>query len=698
MRRRVNLSTTIVILFLSRICVASVSTAPRQIPKMDIRYVGSAIHKPLGHPDNVAIINRNDGDDDNDPDALRMHVMPRPPVQQAWGARLVRPPLSPVIPMPAQAMPNPVTVSTPKRDASFENLHGSDQAVKSKVNVEENQNMEKLQQYVNNNGESSGKSAGEHMDSEEQDDYPGANVNRDSSDDTSTRRSGNATSMRIEEEETKLKTQTKKLVKWLRNRLRKRLGEVAKLEGDMETERILLSNLNETVLGTSRERQKEIRLKLENQRKLKSFQKTIHQPDGHLQEVEEEKNKLSEQLAQITRTYETLAQVDKDLRSKLHTAGLTHWLQARGREYMPETAVGVLSKSAEILEPVTHSLEKAYEIDNQLLEEVENVVPVLANESILSKVLADFALLLPLIPVILVGYRALRLFDRLSILHIVFYASAGLLFELVILIILSACLGQEIVRACQVTSEFLLSTAVLIHFVIIFGLWFAQLLICALKVSQLEMAQVVMCLVVLHHFWRHVFVPVMIGNAVTTTVTANVGYAIVFMFVCYQKKGMLNWHTPYDAQMVKAWAAAAQWTRETANAMGNVFNEGASEDTSRRTNKAIADDRSFIAASDDSSISGDASTSAAPSPRIPLPATPDPRAAAADAARYTRWTGPTAWPLRQTLEAHKLPFNEPQSQRHVDMSQVRGRVAMSRSQRFARQARREANDLLAYNS
>lgn len=513
-------------------------------------------------------------------------------------------------------------------------------------------------------------------------------------------------SSKIDEEEAKLRTQTNNLVKWLRNRLRKRLEEVASLEHEMQTEEIILQNLNESIANTTTQRENEIRLKLENLKRLKNFEHTASEPNEKIQEVTADKDKLAEQLAQITRTYESLAQVYKDLNVKLSSAGLSHWLETRGKEYMPETAVGVLSKSVDVLSPVTESIEKAYEMDNHLVEEVENVVPVLAKKSIISKVIEDLTMLIPLLPMFVIWYRLVQIFDSLSILHIVFYTSAAIVGELLIVVLMSVYLGHEALRVCQSTNELFLSGGLLLNFVVVLGLLCAQTLICILRPCQPELVQLMLTAVVVQHFWRHVFVPVMVGHPVTTTVVANVGYVFVLGFICHQKKEILDWQTPYDAQIAKAWTAATHWTRETAQAMGNVFHESGStavqkhEDNKSIVSSSLTDD-SESEMSTVSSVSQPMTEkmgSPPPARNFPLSLLgfsrndncvgqslgQDSRAEVVEPhTRYARWTGVTAWPTRASVRGHQVNWgnNEP----------TQGRISMTRSRRFVGTIRYNSN-------
>lgn len=663
-----------------------------------------------------------DYDDGNDPDAVRMRAGPKLVAAEQWRGKSQSPKWRQPVSFPSHPMQAVHIARETKgnrghanteRNENFEDFHvdrHSNMAAKSTLGTKREQG-EGIQHHQNDVNLHIKGSQSMKENSTENLSKNGSTLALKSLDtgvdqgyDDPKRQNVSKSSI-IDEEEGKLRLQTDKLVKWLRNRLRKRLREVADLEHEMQTEQILLQNLNQSIANTSMERKNEIRLKIDNQKRLKTFQKSVLEPDEQIQEVSAENNKLTEELGQITRTYEALAQVHRNLNTKLQSTGLSHWLETRGKEYLPETAVGVLSKSAEVLSPVTEGIEKAYEIDNHLLEEVEHVVPVLAKKTIVSKVIEDLATILPLLPIFVLCYRLMQIFDSLSVLHVVFYSSAALVVELLLIILLSMYLGHEALHVCQKRNEPLLSGGLLFNFAVILGLLGAQVLICVLHTRQSEVAQLILTAIVAHHFWQHVFVPTMVGHPITTTVIANVGYIFALGFVCYQKKEILNWQTSYDPHVAKAWKAASQWTHETAQAMGNVFNERNPE-----IQKDDDDERSITSLNTiDDSTESDTSTMTSlpqrpygrdtttpnddvPSSNLARPVEPGTatlhalssyHAGTGPQTRYGRWTGLATWPARSPVPTNGLRWN--------DDEPARGRVAMSRTHRIARYSRFNAN-------
>lgn len=633
--------------------------------------------------------------------------------------------------------------------------------------------------------------------------------------------------MQIEIEEDKLRAQTRRLVKWLRNRLRKRLAEVADLEHEMATEEELLVGLNRSIEGTYAERQKEIKLKIARQKALKQFQTSPLGPSSssssnpsspasietELRAVESEKVGLSEQLARVTRTYETLAQVDKDLRKRLHTAGLTHWLRARGKDYMPESAVGVLSKSVEFLNPVASGLEKVYDLDVK----AANFIPkrVRVHQSTFGKVFIDVLMLLPLLPLFILLCRARHSIlksSNFSNVHIALYSSSFLLFE-------------SLVLAIMFQFERLSFTPPLITFISSFALivlLVCQCLLTLLSVAtrsetvELEVTQCGLLLALVAHFWKHVFIPSVtsdhnqdgnISSASLITVyklaadspppagcIAHIVYAMVFAFIAQCKRNLLGWTCSLDDKGKVVIASITAWLLETFRAIKNAFSDsniqqpkqishaiddldpnrmggGNSRDDDETTtfiSSALSDSNSTLTSCSNDSRHPHSYTvkdqmeegntendqdqkqsqsQPEPQPEPQLAAQPEAQqepqsqlqpqlqpqlagqgtsgceeakqlqvnksnvdmpsrlqnitihpqslaqteaaraaAMASAAARYARWNGPNAWPIRQSIGSPSpLPWNE---------ADVPGRIALARSSRFARQVQtqRRAED------
>lgn len=631
--------------------------------------------------------------------------------------------------------------------------------------------------------------------------------------------------MQIEIEEDKLRAQTRRLVKWLRNRLRKRLSEVADLEHEMATEEELLVGLNRSIEGTYAERQKEIKLKIARQKALKQFQ-TSHlgassssslnpsspaSIETELRAVESEKVGLSEQLARVTRTYEMLAQVDKDLRKRLHTAGLTHWLRARGKDYMPESAVGVLSKSVEFLNPVASGLEKVYDLDVK----AANFIPkrVRVHQSTFGKVLIDALMLLPLLPLFILLCRARHSIlksSNFSNVHIALYSSVFLLFESIVLAIM---FQFEKLSFTPPSITFVSSFALIVLLV-------CQCLLTLLSVAtrsdtvELEVTQCGLLLALVAHFWKHVFIPSVtsdnnqdgnISSASLMTVyklaadspppagcTAHAVYAMIFAFIAQCKRNLLGWTCSLDDKAKMVIASITAWLIETFRAIKNAFsdsniqnpkqishvidhldpnqmggvNNRDDDETTTFVSSALSDSNSTLTSCSNDSHPPHSYTvkdqmeegnpendqdkkqsqpepepEAQPEPQLaaqlelqpePQPQ-PQPRledqgtsgceetkqlqatksnlgmpsrlqnitihpqslaqteaaraaAMASAAARYARWNGPNAWPIRQSIGSPSpLPWNE---------ADVPGRIALARSSRFARQVQtqRRAED------
>lgn len=375
-----------------------------------------------------------------------------------------------------------------------------------------------------------------------------------------------------EEAETKLKAATKQLVKWLRNRLRKRLEDVAVLEENMETEKILLLNLNESIESISADREHEIQLKLETQKNLSLFRQTSDEPEREMKVVQDETEKLSNELIHLKHTYEMLATGRKELRRQLMSAGVGHWLESRGKEYMPDTAVGVLSKSVEVLSPVSQGLERAIELDRKVSKEVEGVI-LDPEASIIGKVIGDVAMLTPLVPILVVVCRVAMMLKTVSVVQVVMYTAGAFVLECIIVMLAMTLVGHEGLLEMQMTNEMGFVLGIFINCALFCGLMMMQALISAARPTRSDIAQTGALVLVGHHFLWHVFQPAMVSKAVTLDATGIILYTTCFTMVGLEKKRKVGLKTLVDKHVYSGIEYAWKWGRETAKAMRGVFAE-----------------------------------------------------------------------------------------------------------------------------
>lgn len=387
---------------------------------------------------------------------------------------------------------------------------------------------------------------------------------------------GSQSSSSVEREEEKLRNATVKLVTWLRNRLRKRLEEVATLEQEMEAEKILLENLQANITDTAAARSDEIRLKIKAQKKLTDFRRNSEEPERQLVLIQSQTTTLSDKLAHMGEVYNSLAEKHRRIRGKLHAAGFSHWLEARGKEYMPQTAVGVLSKSMELFEPLSHGIEKAAELDHSIAQGVESIMPM-ARDNFIVKVFEDMLMLIPIVPIFVVICKLLHTIHSISVLHIVMYVATAFCAESVLLLFVSLCLGREPLRAMQESNEALLIAGIFTNLILFIVYIFAQGLIAGLRSSRVETLQIVLGVAIGFHCYHTVFRPAMINGRITTSGASYLMYATNFCFVIYEKKRVLNVQIPYEEEINEFLLWIESWFWETVDAMRNIFYDRSQE-------------------------------------------------------------------------------------------------------------------------
>ncbi|CAN8062359.1 unnamed protein product [Agarophyton chilense] len=373
-------------------------------------------------------------------------------------------------------------------------------------------------------------------------------------------------------EEQKLMAATNKLVKWLRNRLRKRLSDVADLESEITTENELLKNLSEEIQDASRDREDEIKQKLRTKKELSDFRRHSNPPDAGVNRVRSQTKALSEQLERLKDAYESMTMRHKDLENKLRSAGFSHWLEARGRDYFPDTAIGVLSKSAQVLGPVSHGFQRALLFDDRLSTEMEQIVPG-SDETIFGKIVWDITMMVPFIPFLLLLRLASGMLRSLSVYDIVLCGSGLFAAESVLCFVMSAFFGREVLGICQEVNESILVALLFVNSSAFFILFLAQILISCLRPSRAEAVQAILLFTVGCRYYQYVFRPVMLSKPVMVTILSHILYIITFSLILVEKKRVMNFKTPYDQYFQKLMMAIEAWVFDTGHAMRNVFSD-----------------------------------------------------------------------------------------------------------------------------
>lgn len=378
---------------------------------------------------------------------------------------------------------------------------------------------------------------------------------------------------KVAEEEAKVRLTTLKLVKWLRNRLRSRLDDIGESETEMDSGARLIQDLAEKKKHMAGQRSAEIKAKLESQKRLAEYRRTLEEPDGQLRVVESQTKKLSSQLDQLKKTYNSLAAVHTKLRQQLRTAGFSHWLDTRGKEYLPPTAVGVLSKSAEILDPIAHGLERAVDIDRSLSLDLEEMVPPLSDAHIFSAVLADVLVLLPLIPIFFLALRIWQTLHTLSVLHILFYGAAVFAAQTTICLLVSFYTGHEALRYFQVSNEPVLIAGTFLNALLFTCFIFLLAIVALLRRRRTDVAQVGASMLVGWHFYQAVLRPAVMDEAITYPAPSYLLYVAYFTIVMVDKNKTLQMRYPYEEHIDTVTNTLKDWGDETMRAIRAVFDD-----------------------------------------------------------------------------------------------------------------------------
>jgi hypothetical protein len=370
----------------------------------------------------------------------------------------------------------------------------------------------------------------------------------------------------LEQEEQKVKLATLKLVIWLRNRLRKRLNEVADLETAMKTTEHAIANLGEAQKRTAAEREHEIAGKRARQTELAEFRRTADAPDTQLRIVKEQSAKLERQLAGLGEVYAGLAAKQAGMEARLRDAGFSHWLDARGNVYMPATAVGVLAKSAEVLSPVASGVEAAVAAEQEIARELEALVP-LGEGSVVPGVVSDVLVLAPAIPVVALAGRLSCSMKGLTVLHYMVYLSAVFAAQGIICVLSSVAVAQEAIGYFQRSNEPALIAVLFLTAGLYSWYVFLHALLAVVHTTHRNLAHLSIVTCIGCGFYKAVFQPAVLNHAAGLPVLAPGALAVVFLYVMTDRNTSLQLGIPFDRELRGGFDAAHAWAAETAGAM-----------------------------------------------------------------------------------------------------------------------------------
>jgi hypothetical protein len=370
----------------------------------------------------------------------------------------------------------------------------------------------------------------------------------------------------VAEEEQKLRMATFNLVVWLQNRLRSRMDEVADLETKMVAMRQVLSNIDERKRNASSEREVEIRGKIESQKQLADFRRKEEAPREVYKSITDEAHKLETELDELSKTYRALSQTYVDLQMKIHDAGFAHWLDARGRAFMPETAVAVLSKSVGMWNPVVHGIEKAVEIDRKLVDGVEKYVPM-PPSPLFDGVLSDVLILIPVIPILALLVRLSYSIRELSVIHHIVLLAGMFAAQGAVCFTLSLVFAEDALRHLQRSNDTVLIGAMFASATAYIMFMLLLTLICAAENEAEGFLQLFLCAGAGTYFYRTAFRPSVLNRPVAVPAIYYVLCSVLFLYVASERNRATGLRFPLHGELNEFLGLVKAWLRDTATAM-----------------------------------------------------------------------------------------------------------------------------------
>lgn len=375
-----------------------------------------------------------------------------------------------------------------------------------------------------------------------------------------------------DEEEAKLKTASNKLVKWLRNRLAKRVGEATDLTSSIKGQGELIETLKEAVQSTSGEREKDIRVKIERLKKLREYKKLSSKPMKELQAAQHESDNLSTELSHLQKRYDFLTVERERLKDRLEHSGLGHWLEVNGKEHLPATAVGVLSKSAQILDPLSRGAHEVIEMDKFISTMVENLLPT-SESRMISKVVWDLVMLAPVIPMIIAFWWVNDALHEMSAYHAIFGSALVLTVTTLVHILASVIVGGEALSLMQQRNEVGCICFIMVISALLVSMIILQTMVTAVDSSSSDVSELLVTLTISFHWYLNVFQPAMVSLPIRMHVIEHILYLGGACFVGYKKKEKIKLQTGFDESLERFVEYMQDWLEETGEAVRNIFSD-----------------------------------------------------------------------------------------------------------------------------
>lgn len=378
----------------------------------------------------------------------------------------------------------------------------------------------------------------------------------------------------VEEEEQKVKNATLHLVIWLRDQLRHRLAEVANVGTSISNFEHLFESMEKNQTHLSAEREKEIKKKIQSQKLVADYRRKEAEPNEELRNITNQTQGLEKELSKLSDEYQALTRVHLDLQNMLHRAGFSHWLDARGNKYIPATAVGVLSKSSEILDPVVRGIGKAIEVDHALALDAERLLPI-GNSAFFVSVVSDALVLATFLPALFVIHRLWTSMNARTLVDHIFYLSCLFSLQSVSCLLLSLLFCEEPLLHLQKTREPLLVVVVFatstLYSLFLFKLGVLTLLI----TSRSNVMQFVLSLCFGYQFFMLIVKPMVLERVISFPVGMYAVYAALFSYTWSEKSSVTKCSVPFGEHVHRAFDAAVYWISETTDAMRTILSSNA---------------------------------------------------------------------------------------------------------------------------
>mmetsp|Transcript_3885 Transcript_3885/g.7435 ORF Transcript_3885/g.7435 Transcript_3885/m.7435 type:complete len:400 (-) Transcript_3885:567-1766(-) len=320
----------------------------------------------------------------------------------------------------------------------------------------------------------------------------------------------------------------------LREELLGKLSEWKKLEEDLVQQRADLDDARRRKSTATAKRREVVTQRNERELILRELEKRSEKAVERIRSSRKEIARLEESIRGLREERERLKKREGVLNDMLRKSGLRRWFSLEGHNVLSKTAVGVLIRSADLMDPIASKLQGAAQRERAIIDRIGIRSPYVRG------VLFLLFVLVPVVGVLAVLTIVSGYLSSLTVLHALTGLCAFFATQSFLLFFLSVLLRSEVTSLLQWNREKMFLGLLLVWAVLflVFLYLFAHQLSSSPDLNAAF--QFIASIFVGYHFYVEVFRPAFLTEEVHITAIAYLTYCTVFVLIGADKGKLIG--------------------------------------------------------------------------------------------------------------------------------------------------------------